>query len=67
MKKRGAEALGVAGERLVGLTIAGFDPSSGAGVTADLKVFAAHGIYGMAAVDGFDGAVDAGRTREPGG
>ncbi len=49
-EKEGAEALGVAGERLVGLTIAGFDPSSGAGVTADLKVFAAHGIYGMAAV-----------------
>ena len=42
--------MGAAGERLVGLTIAGFDPSSGAGVTADLKVFAAHGIYGMAAV-----------------
>jgi hydroxymethylpyrimidine/phosphomethylpyrimidine kinase len=32
------------------LTIAGFDPSSGAGVTADLKVFAAHGLYGTAAV-----------------
>src|ERR1700751_5495497 len=32
------------------LTIAGFDPSSGAGVTADLKVFAAHGIYGLAAI-----------------
>jgi hydroxymethylpyrimidine/phosphomethylpyrimidine kinase len=32
------------------LTIAGFDPSSGAGVTADLKVFAAHGLYGMACV-----------------
>lgn len=30
------------------LTIAGFDPSSGAGATADLKVFAAHGFYGMA-------------------
>ncbi len=29
------------------LTIAGFDPSSGAGMTADLKVFAAHGLYGM--------------------
>jgi hydroxymethylpyrimidine/phosphomethylpyrimidine kinase len=31
------------------LTIAGFDPSSGAGVTADLKTFAAHGLYGVAA------------------
>jgi hydroxymethylpyrimidine/phosphomethylpyrimidine kinase len=30
------------------LTIAGFDPSSGAGITADLKVFAAHGAYGLA-------------------
>lgn len=32
------------------LTVAGFDPSSGAGMTADLKVFAAHGLYGLAAV-----------------
>jgi len=32
------------------LTIAGFDPSSGAGVSADLKTFAAHGIYGVAAI-----------------
>ena len=32
------------------LTIAGFDPSAGAGVTADLMVFAAHGLYGTAAV-----------------
>jgi hydroxymethylpyrimidine/phosphomethylpyrimidine kinase len=32
------------------LTIAGFDPSSGAGVTADLKTFAAHGVYGVACV-----------------
>jgi hydroxymethylpyrimidine/phosphomethylpyrimidine kinase len=30
------------------LTIAGFDPSSGAGMTADLKVFAAFGAYGLA-------------------
>jgi hydroxymethylpyrimidine/phosphomethylpyrimidine kinase len=30
------------------LTIAGFDPSAGAGVTADLMVFAAHGLYGTA-------------------
>jgi hydroxymethylpyrimidine/phosphomethylpyrimidine kinase len=32
------------------LTIAGFDPSSGAGVTADLKVFAAHRLYGLSAI-----------------
>ena len=32
------------------LTIAGFDPSSGAGVAADLKTLAAHGCYGVAAI-----------------
>ncbi len=32
------------------LTIAGFDPSSGAGVTADLKTIAAHGAYGIACI-----------------
>jgi hydroxymethylpyrimidine/phosphomethylpyrimidine kinase len=32
------------------LTIAGFDPSSGAGISADLKTFAAHGVYGVAAI-----------------
>lgn len=32
------------------LTIAGFDPSSGAGITADLKVFAACQLYGISAV-----------------
>ncbi|HTW48481.1 MAG TPA: bifunctional hydroxymethylpyrimidine kinase/phosphomethylpyrimidine kinase [Acidobacteriaceae bacterium] len=36
--------------RKVALTIAGFDPSSGAGVTADLKVFEKHGIYGVSAI-----------------
>jgi hydroxymethylpyrimidine/phosphomethylpyrimidine kinase len=36
--------------RSIALTIAGFDPSSGAGITADLKVFAAHNIYGMACI-----------------
>jgi len=35
---------------LVVLTIAGFDPSSGAGVTADIKTIAAHGCYGVACV-----------------
>ena len=32
------------------LTIAGFDPSSGAGITADLKTIAAHGLYGVACI-----------------
>lgn len=32
------------------LTIAGFDPSSGAGVTADLMVFAAHSLFGTSAI-----------------
>jgi hydroxymethylpyrimidine/phosphomethylpyrimidine kinase len=35
---------------LVILTIAGFDPSSGAGVTADIKTIAAHGCYGVACI-----------------
>lgn len=34
----------------VALTIAGFDPSSGAGLTADLQVFAAHGLFGVSAI-----------------
>lgn len=32
------------------LSIAGFDPSSGAGVTADLKTAAAHGCFGVGCV-----------------
>lgn len=32
------------------LSVAGLDPSSGAGMTADLKVFAAHGLYGAGCV-----------------
>src|SRR3979490_3624188 len=32
------------------LSIAGFDPSSGAGVTADIKTIAAHGCYGIACI-----------------
>jgi hydroxymethylpyrimidine/phosphomethylpyrimidine kinase len=32
------------------LTIAGFDPSSGAGITADIKTIAAHGCYGVSAI-----------------
>jgi hydroxymethylpyrimidine/phosphomethylpyrimidine kinase len=34
----------------IALTIAGFDPSGGAGVLADVKTFAAHGVYGMACI-----------------
>lgn len=32
------------------LTIAGFDPSSGAGVTADIKTIAAHACYGVSCI-----------------
>lgn len=32
------------------LTIAGHDPSSGAGITADLAVFAAHGLFGLSSI-----------------
>jgi hypothetical protein len=32
------------------LSIAGFDPSCGAGTAADLKTFSAHGCYGVAAI-----------------
>lgn len=32
------------------LTIAGFDPSCGAGIAADLKTFSAHNCYGIAAI-----------------
>ena len=36
--------------RPVALTIAGFDPGSGAGITADLKTFSAHRVYGVACI-----------------
>ena len=35
---------------LVALSIAGFDPSGGAGVLADIKTFAAFEVYGIAAI-----------------
>lgn len=36
--------------RPVALSIAGLDPSGGAGLIADIKTFIANGVYGMAAV-----------------
>jgi hydroxymethylpyrimidine/phosphomethylpyrimidine kinase len=35
------------------LTIAGFDPSSGAGITADIKTIAAHECYGVSCITAF--------------
>jgi hydroxymethylpyrimidine/phosphomethylpyrimidine kinase len=39
---------GPAGTPPIGLILAGWDPSAGAGAAADLKTFAAHGVYGEA-------------------
>ncbi len=39
-----------AGSRVRVLSVAGTDPTGGAGIHADLKSFAAHGAYGMAVV-----------------
>jgi len=50
----GDELMGTVAEKPpVVLTIAGFDPSSGAGVTADIKTIAAHGCYGVACITAF--------------
>jgi len=34
------------------LSIAGFDPSGGAGITSDIKTFEAHGVYGLGVCTG---------------
>jgi len=46
------------------LTIAGFDPSSGAGSsTADIKTIAAHGCYGVVCITALDRQSTAGVRR----
>ena len=35
---------------MIGLTIAGFDPSGGAGISTDIKTMAAHGVHACAVV-----------------
>ena len=35
---------------MIGLSIAGFDPSGGAGILTDIKTMAAHGIHGTAVI-----------------
>jgi len=45
-----SEGLPALGNQAVLLTVAGFDPSSGAGITADLQTFWNHGFAGVSAI-----------------
>lgn len=38
------------GQPAIVWSVAGYDPSSGAGITADLQTFAAHGMFGCSAI-----------------
>jgi hydroxymethylpyrimidine/phosphomethylpyrimidine kinase len=46
----GSNAAAIQSSQRIVLSIAGYDPSAGAGVLADLKTFAALGVYGMASI-----------------
>jgi len=52
LRSKGNNVKDLAESSIIGraLTVAGYDPSSGAGVTADLEVFAGHSVSGVSAV-----------------